>query len=62
MHIFPAQKGMGMQLSTRHIKVAPIRQTGCHLVLRRRIEARATPFERVNWARSHSDVVVFRVV
>ncbi|MEQ8381483.1 MAG: hypothetical protein RH949_03820 [Coleofasciculus sp. A1-SPW-01] len=51
-----------MQLSTRHIKVVPIRQIGCHVVLRQRIEARATRFERVNWARSHCDVVIFRVV
>ncbi|MEQ8972407.1 MAG: hypothetical protein RIE73_18700 [Coleofasciculus sp. C1-SOL-03] len=58
MHILSVQQGMGMQLSTRNIKFVPIRQTGCHLVLRQRIEARATRFEQVNWARSHCDVVV----
>ncbi|MFW5763916.1 MAG: hypothetical protein ACOC07_06895 [Coleofasciculus sp.] len=58
MHILPTQKGMGMQLSTRNIKFVPIRQTKCHVVLRQRIEARATQFERMDLARSHCDVVV----
>ncbi|MEQ8463972.1 hypothetical protein [Coleofasciculus sp. E1-EBD-02] len=56
MHILPTQKGMGMQLSTRDIKVVPLRQTGCHVVLRQRIEARVTRFEQMDVARSHSDV------
>ncbi|MEQ8961666.1 MAG: hypothetical protein RLP02_27700 [Coleofasciculus sp. C2-GNP5-27] len=44
------------KLSTRPIKIVPIKQTGCHVVLRQRMEERA----RIKLARSHSDVVVFK--
>jgi hypothetical protein len=33
MNVLPAQKGIGIKLSTRNIKFVPIRQTGCHVVL-----------------------------
>jgi len=38
------------KLSTCPIKIIPIKPTGCHVVLRQRMEARA----RIKLARSHS--------